>query len=103
MQVAATSPRWVQRAHIPSETIESEKTIARVLAQKENKPEKIWDKIAEGKISQFAQQFCLLDQPYVKDAGGKTLVKTVVDQMSAKVGSEIIVQRFVRYKVGEED
>jgi elongation factor Ts len=103
MQVAATAPRWVQREDIPSETAESEKAIARVLAQKENKPEKIWDKISEGKLNQFAQQFCLLEQPYIKDAGGKTLVKTVVDQASAKVGSKILVKRFARYKVGEDE
>jgi elongation factor Ts len=102
MQTAATSPKWVRREDVPSETVESEKAIARALAQKEGKPEKIWDKIAEGKINQFSQMFCLLEQPFVKDPGGKTLVKQLVEQVSKKAGDAVTVKRFARFKVGEE-
>jgi elongation factor Ts len=102
MQAAATSPKWVNREDIPSETVESEKAIARALAQKEGKPDKIWDKIADGKINQFAQMFCLLEQPYVKDANGKTLVKQHVETAAKAAGATIKVKRFARFKVGEE-
>jgi elongation factor Ts len=102
MQAAAQSPKWVRREDIPAEKIEEEKSIARTLAQKDNKPQNIWDKIAEGKVNQFSQMYCLLEQPYVKVEGGKTLVKQVVDQVSKKVGDTLSVKRFVRYKVGEE-
>jgi elongation factor Ts len=102
MQTAATSPKWVRREDVPAETLESEKAIARALAQKEGKPEKIWDKIAEGKINQFSQMFCLLEQPFVKDQGGKTLVKQVVEQAAKKADDAVTVKRFARFKVGEE-
>ena len=102
MQVAAAAPKWVRREDVPAETVEGEKAIARSLAQKEGKPEKIWDKISDGKVNQFAQMFCLLEQPFVKDPGGKTLVKQLVEQVSTKVGDVIAVKRFVRFKVGEE-
>lgn len=102
MQAAAAAPKWVSRDQIPAEKIAEEKEIARTLAQKEGKPDKIWDKIAEGKVNQFAQMFCLLEQPYVKDQGGKTLIKQVVEQASQKAGDTITIKRFIRYKVGEE-
>lgn len=103
MQVAAASPRWVSRDQISPEVLEGEKSIAREQARRENKPEKIWDKIAEGKVTQYCQQFCLLEQPFVKDPGGKQLVKAVLEQVSKTVGGNIGVSRFVRYKVAEEE
>jgi len=101
MQVAAASPRWVRKEDIPAETVESEKAIGREQAKRDNKPEKIWDKIAEGKLTQFTQQFCLLEQVYVRD--GKTQVKAVLDEASKKFGKPVTVRRFARYKVGEEE
>ncbi|HRY28683.1 MAG TPA: translation elongation factor Ts [Elusimicrobiota bacterium] len=102
MQIAAANPRWVKKEDVPAEMLEQEKAIAREQARRENKPEKIWDKIAQGKLQQFYQQFCLLEQPYVKDAGGKTPVGAVVQQLSQKTGVVLSPARFVRYKVGEE-
>ena len=101
MQVVAQSPRWVRKEDIPAETVESEKAIGREQAKRENKPEKIWDKIAEGKLTQFTQQFCLLEQIYVRD--GKTQVKAVLEEASKKAGKPLSVRRFARYKVGEEE
>lgn len=103
MQVAAAMPKWVRREDVPAGIVEQEKAIGREQAKRDNKPEKIWDKIVEGKLNQFYQQFCLLEQPYVRDPGGKTLVKTVVEQASAAAGEPLTVRRFVRYKVGEEE
>ncbi len=103
MQVAAASPRWVSRENVSAEIVEQEKAIGREQAKRENKPEKIWDKIVDGKLQQFYQQFCLLEQPFIKDSAGKTLIKTVLEQVSAKVGGALAVKRFARYKVGEEE
>jgi elongation factor Ts len=103
MQVAAASPRWVKREDVPADTIEQEKSIAREQAKRENKPEKIWDKISQGKLQQFYQQFCLLDQPYVKEPGGKVTVGEVVEKVSKTAGGKLMPVRFVRYRVGEEE
>jgi elongation factor Ts len=102
MQTAAASPKWVRAEDVPADMAENEKSIARTLAQKEGKPEKIWDKIADGKLNQFRQMFCLLEQPFVKDAGGKTLVKQIVEQAAKAAGDTLTVKRFARFKVGEE-
>lgn len=103
MQAAATSPRWVRKEDVPADILEQEQAIAREQAKRENKPEKIWDKIAQGKLQQFCQQFCLLEQPFVKDAGGKMPVRDVVAQASQKAGGTLVPRRFVRFKVGEEE
>lgn len=102
MQTAAAGPKWIRREDVPADVAEGEKSIARTLAQKEGKPEKIWEKIADGKLNQFCQMFCLLEQPYVKDPGGKTLIKQVVEQAAKAAGDTLTVKRFVRFKVGEE-
>ncbi len=103
MQIAATSPRWVKKEDVPASVLEQEKAIACEQAKRDNKPEKIWDKISQGKVQQFYQQFCLLEQPFVKDAGGKTLVGQVIEQVSKKINGQLIPRRFVRFKVGEEE
>ena len=103
MQVAATNPRWVAKEDVPASIIEQEQAIAREQAKRENKPEKIWDKISQGKVQQFHQQFCLLEQPFVKDTAGKTLVSQLVGQVSQKIGAALKPLRFVRFKVGEEE
>jgi len=103
MQIAATAPRWIRREDVPAETLKQEEAIAREQAKRENKPEKIWDKIAQGKIQQFCQQFCLLDQPFVRDSSGKTSVGSVVKQVESTVGEPVQPRRFMRYKVGEDE
>jgi translation elongation factor EF-Ts len=77
----------------------------RALLSAEGKPEKIWDKIVQGKIQQYYGQFCLMEQPFVKPVEGQKppTVGQVVDQVSKKVGATLIPRRFVRLKVGEED
>jgi elongation factor Ts len=103
MQVAAASPRWVSREEIPADVLEQEKSIAREQARRDNKPEAIWDKIVQGKVQQFCRQFCLLEQPFVKDESQKLAVGQVVEQVSKKVGAALAPKRFVRYRVGEEE
>lgn len=105
MQVAAVSPRFVRKEDVSADVIEQEASIAKEQARRENKPEKIWDKIAQGKVQQYYGQFCLMEQDFVKPVeGSKTLkVAQVVDLVSKKVGATLIPRRFIRLKVGEED
>ncbi len=99
-------PRWVRKDDVPVDTLENEKKIAVEQAKRENKPEKIWDKIAQGKTQQFHQQFCLMEQVFVKPVEGSAkppLVGQVVENVSKKLGVTLVPRRFVRLKVGEEE
>ncbi len=99
MQVAAMTPRWVSIADVPAEELEKEREIVRNQALNEGKPEKIVDKIVEGRLSKFYEDNCLLEQKYVKD-DSKTIA-TLVKEMIATVGENITVRRFVRFETGE--
>jgi len=99
MQVVALRPQWVRREDVPAEVLEAEKSIYREQAAGEGKPEAMLDKIAEGRINKFYGQVCLMEQPYVKD--DKKTIDDVVKETMAKVGENIRVKRFTRYKIGE--
>lgn len=99
MQVAAMSPRWVSKEEVPADELEKERTIVRNQALNEGKPEKIVDKIVEGRLSKFYDENCLLEQAYMKDDSKK--INTLVKEMIALVGENISVRRFTRYEVGE--
>jgi elongation factor Ts len=102
MQVAAANPLYVRREDVPQELIDKEKEIYRAQLKEENKPEKVWDKIIEGKLEKFYSQVCLIDQPYIRDTSGKEKVKDLVTNAVAKIGENIVVRRFARFRVGEE-
>ena len=99
MQIAAADPRVVDREQMTSELIDAEKEVYRNLALKEGKPEKIVDKIVDGKIEKFYSEACLMEQPFVKD-NDKTIA-TVVKDTIAKLGENIQIRRFVRFRLGE--
>jgi elongation factor Ts len=99
MQVAAASPRYVRREEVPADELEREKDIYRGQLKEQGKPEKIWDKILEGKVDKFYKEICLLEQPWVKDPD-KT-VQQLVTEAIAKIGENINVRRFTRYALGE--
>ena len=99
MQVAASNPLVVQRSDLKPEIIEKEKEIYREQALNEGKPEKIIDRIIEGKLEKFYQEVCLLEQPFIKDENRS--VKDRLDQTVAKLGENITVKRFVRFRLGE--
>jgi len=99
MHIAARAPRYLSREQVPAEVLEKEKQIYRVLALKEGKPEKIVDKIAEGRLTKFFEEYCLLDQPFIREE--KMTVGALLEQKIAKVGENITVRRFVRYQLGE--
>jgi elongation factor Ts len=99
MHVAASSPQWVSSANVPEDVIAKEKEIYIEQAKQEGKPEKIRDKIAEGKLKKFFSEVCLLDQKFVKDPD-KT-VDELVKERIAELGENITVGRFVRFAVGQ--
>src|SRR5512139_4043221 len=97
MQIAAANPGYVSREEVPQDVIEREKDIYR--AQVTNKPPQVVEKIVEGKLEKFFSDTCLVDQVFVKDPDKK--IKDVITEKVAKVGENIVVRRFVRYQLGE--
>ena len=99
MQIAAASPSFVRKEDVTADVIEKEKEIQRARALADGKPEKIVDKVVEGRMSKFYEEICLLEQPFIKD--NTTTVNDLIKQKIAKLGENITVARFVRFKVGE--
>jgi elongation factor Ts len=102
MQVAAASPalaRFVRREEVPAETIEQEREIYRTQARNTGKPDKVIEKIVDGKIDKFLSDICLLEQPFIRDP--EKTVKDVVNEAIAKLGENMHVRRFVRFQLGE--
>jgi elongation factor Ts len=99
MHVAAADPRFIHKEDVTPDVLEQEREIARARALAEGKPEKVVDKIVEGRLQKFYEEVCLLEQPFVKEATLSVgqLVKTKI----AKLGENISVARFVRFKVGD--
>src|SRR5882672_915272 len=100
MQVAAASPLYVSRDHVPGPVVEKEREIYRQQMADQKKPPQVIDKIVEGKLEKFFAEMCLLEQPFIKDATGKTRIKDMVDGATAKMGERVVVKRFVRFQVG---
>jgi len=97
MQVAASSPLWVQRDEVPADVIEREKAIYR--EQAKGKPDKVVEKMLEGKLNKFFQEVCLMEQPFVKDPD-RTIEQLRTDLVGV-IGENIEVRRFVRFQLGE--
>ena len=100
MHVAAANPTYIKAEDIPSEVMEREKEIYRSQAMAEKKPEKIWDKIIEGKLKKYYEDVCLLNQKFIKDTD--ITVETLINNMIAKTGENIIIRRFIRFQLGED-
>jgi elongation factor Ts len=100
MHVAAASPQYVTKDEVPAQVLEKEKEIYRSQAAAQGKPAQVQDKIAEGKLKQFYADFCLLEQPFVKDS--QLTVGQLVQEKIATLKENIVVRRFARFKVGEE-
>jgi elongation factor Ts len=99
MQVAATNPLVIGRAELKEEAIQKEKDIYRAQAKSEGKPEKIIDKIVEGKLEKYFQEVCLLEQAFIKDEDRS--VHDRLNETIAKLGENITIKRFVRFRLGE--
>lgn len=99
MQVAATSPLYVSRDQVDQSVIDKEREIYRQQALNEGKPEKIVDKMVEGRIEKYYKEICLLEQPFVKDPD--VTVQELLTSMIAKIGENLSIRRFTRYEMGE--
>jgi elongation factor Ts len=99
MQVAAANPRWLRREEVPAEVLEQEKQIYRKQAEESGKPEKMWDKIAQGRLEKFYAETCLMEQPYIREQ--KITVEQLRKELVAKTGENIQIRRFVRFELGE--
>jgi elongation factor Ts len=99
MHIAAANPQYIRREEIPEEVLERERAIYRTQALEAGKPQKVIDKIVEGKIERFYSEGCLLEQTYVKDAD--LTIKELLDAIIAKIGENISIRRFARFQLGE--
>jgi elongation factor Ts len=99
MHIAASNPLYLNKEEVPEDVIAKEKEILRAQALNEGKPEKIVDKMVEGRIEKYFKEACLLEQPFVKDTD-KT-INDLVNEKVAEIGEKISIRRFVRYQMGE--
>ena len=99
MHIAAQNPLYVKREEVPPEVLEKEKEIYKDQARGSGKPEHIIDKIAEGKLECFYEMACLYDQKFVKEPA--ITIKDLINNLVAKIGENIQVRRFARFKTGE--
>ncbi|MCL5126268.1 MAG: translation elongation factor Ts [Deltaproteobacteria bacterium] len=99
MQVAASAPQWISATEVPEDVLNREKDIYMTQAKEAGKPEKMLEKIAEGKLKKFFSENCLLDQPFVKD-DSKT-VQELIKEKIAQLGENITVGRFARFQLGQ--
>ncbi len=97
MHIAAASPQYVRREEVPADILERERSIYR--EQVKDKPAPVIDKIVEGKLNSFFEQVCLLDQPSVRDP--KVTIGQLLTQAIARMGENIAIPRFARFKLGE--
>jgi elongation factor Ts len=99
LQVAAANPQYVRREDVPAEVLERERSVYRAQMENSGKPAQVIDKIIDGKLGAFYEQVCLVDQPSIRDP--KLTVSQLIQAVIAKLGENIGVARFVRFKVGE--
>lgn len=99
LHIASADPLAVRIEDLPADVVAREKEIFRAQASESGKPEKIWDKMVEGKLRKFYEERVLLEQPFVKD--DKQTLGEVIKAVSGKVGENIVVRRFTRYALGE--
>ena len=101
MHIAALDPRFLRRDEVTQETLDREREIYKEQAKATGKPEAVIEKIVSGKMEKFYEENCLYEQHFIKDEG--MTVKELIDHTIAKIGENIAVRRFMRFKVGEAD
>ena len=99
MQIAAADPQFIRREDVTKDALDNEMNIQRDRARQEGKPEKMLDKIVEGRMNKFYEEICLYEQPFIRD--NTTTIGDLIKSKIAKLGENISVSRFVRFKVGE--
>lgn len=99
MQIAAADPLFIRKEDVTAAALDKEREIARDRAKQEGKPEKILDKIVEGRLAKYYEEVCLYEQPFIKD--NTTTIADLIKAKIAKLGENISIARFVRFKVGD--
>jgi len=99
MQIAATNPEFLDRNSVPAERLEREKEVLAAQAREEGKPEKIIQKMVEGRLEKFYKEKCLLEQAFIKDP--EKTIQELLNENISKIGENITIRRYVRYEVGE--
>jgi elongation factor Ts len=99
LQIAATNPAYLSKEDVPAEVLEKERQILRTQALNEGKPEKVIDKIVEGRIEKFYKENCLLEQPFIRDQ--EVTIKDLLVSLIAKIGENIVIRRYSRFALGE--
>lgn len=97
MQVAASNPGWITRAEVPKEEVEHELEIYRTQAKESGKPDKVIDRIAQGKLDKFYKEKCLLEQPFIKNS--EISVGELIKEYIGKLRENIYVKKFVRFRI----
>ncbi|MBC7319767.1 translation elongation factor Ts [bacterium] len=100
MHIAASSPRYISTSDVPQDVLDKEKEIYATQARNEGKPEKVIDRIVQGRIEKFYQEVCLLEQPWIRDPEKK--IKDLINETIARLGENIIIRRFVRFELGKD-
>ena len=99
MQIAAARPEYIRREDVPEEVVVKERAILRAQALREGKPEKVVDRMVEGRLEKFFKEQCLLEQPFIKDPN--ITVGQLITEKIARLGENITVRRFARFELGE--
>jgi elongation factor Ts len=99
LQVAAAAPRYIRETEIPEDVLEHERQIARTRALEEGKPAAVVERIAEGRLTKFKDEVCLLRQAYIRDEN--TTIEQLLMQQVAAIGENIVIRRFARWELGE--
>ena len=99
MHIAAANPQYVRREEVPADILERERSVYRAQVEGQNKPAAVIEKIVEGKLNSFYEQVCLMDQPSIRDP--KVTIGQTIQAVIAKLGENIAIPRFARFKVGE--
>jgi len=99
MQIAASNPDYISREEVPAAELDREREIIKAQAREEGKPEKVIEKMLDGRIEKYFKEHCLLEQPFIKDQD-KT-IQELVHENVARIGENITIRRFARYELGE--
>ena len=100
LQIAALDPKYISREEVQSDVLEKEKDIFKTQAEKSKKPAAVIERIVKGKIEKYYQETCLVDQTFIKDSSKN--IKTLLLETIAKLGENIVIRRFARFKLGED-
>ncbi|HEV2425486.1 MAG TPA: translation elongation factor Ts [Terriglobia bacterium] len=101
MQICATDPRFIRKEDVPAEALEREKEILRAQTAESGKPPAVVDRIVEGRLGKFYEENCLYEQHFIKDQSTNITVRELIETMIGKLGENITVRRFSRFKVGD--